>query len=346
VPYAISFDGGIGYLPLQTFNENATEETLEGIRRLSAAGARGIILDLRGNPGGILEQSITVANLFLQRGQEVASVRTRSGQAQSYATENSPALPETPLIVLTDQFSASASEIVSGALQDHDRALLIGQTTFGKGLVQSVFTLPNEYALKLTTAKWFTPSGRSIQRERKYVDGQFVEEAPDTTETETSKKERPAFKSDRGRTVYGGGGVSPDMIVQDDTLTTPEQQFVKKITPRNQEFYLTLYEYGLELSKSVQRSFTIQPSWRDEFFRRLNAKEQVIDRLTFDGAQRYIDRQLEQRITRFAFGDSAAKRRDLAFDAPLRSAITLLQNSRSQADLFARSTVNGGAKQE
>src|SRR5205823_9366461 len=131
--------------------------------------------------------------------------------------------PSVPLIVMTDERSASASEIVAGALQDHDRALVVGQTTFGKGLVQSVYPLDGGYALKLTTAKWFTPSGRSIQRPRKFVDGRFVEDAPDTNETEASKTAKPAFKSDAGRAVYGGGGITPDIIVQEDSLMASEQ---------------------------------------------------------------------------------------------------------------------------
>jgi carboxyl-terminal processing protease len=335
VPYALTFGSSVGYVPLQTFNENSTEETAAAIKMLTDSGAKGIILDLRGNPGGILNQSISVANLFLKRGQEVASVRARSGEAEHYVAENEPSIPATPLIVLTDEFSASASEIVSGALQDHDRALVLGETTFGKGLVQSVYNLPGGYALKLTTAKWFTPSGRSIQRERKVVDGRLVETPPDTNETEASKSKRPAFKSDAGRTVYGGGGVTPDLIVPDDTLTTGEQQFVRAMAPKNQEFYLVLYEYGLELSKRVSGEIKAQPEWRDEFFNRLRARGAISDRKLYDGAQRYLDRQLEQRVIRFAVGDSAAKRRDLQYDAPLRKAIGLIETGKSQRDLFA-----------
>ena len=108
---------------------------------------------------------------------------------------------------------------------------------FGKGLVQGVYNLDGGYALKLTTGKWFTPSGRTIQRPRKFVNGQFVEEQPDTSETNASKKTRPAYKSDAGRTVYGGGGITPDVIVQDDTLTTTEQQFTKLVAPKSQDFF-------------------------------------------------------------------------------------------------------------
>jgi carboxyl-terminal processing protease len=334
VPYVLTFDGAIGYIPLQTFNENSTNEARAAIDTLTRSGAKGLVLDLRGNPGGLLDQSISISNLFLDRGLRVVSVRGREGAGRDSLTTQSAVLPSLPMIVLTDEFAASASEIVSGALQDHDRALILGQTTFGKGLVQSLFTLPGGWVLKITTAKWFTPSGRSIQRDRKIVNGEFVEDTPDSNETEASKRARPAFKSDMGRVVYGGGGVTPDLIVPDDTLTTVEQQFVKAIAPKAQDFYLVLYDYGLELSKSATPGFTVQPAWRDEFFKRLNARGAGIDRQQFDAAQRHIDRQLEQRIARFVVADSGAKRRDIANDAPLRRALELLKTGKSQRELF------------
>src|SRR3712207_6212370 len=216
VPYAIMLDNRIGYIVLQRFNESAAEDVERSIRDLARQGARSVVLDLRGNPGGILEQSLEVTNLFLRRGQQILSVRGRVGNPLDYSASNDPVFPSAPLVVLTDESSASASEIVAGALQDHDRALVVGQTTFGKGLVQSVFPLEGGYALKLTTAKWYTPSGRSIQKDRKFENGRFVAEAFDSTETEAAKKNRPTYRSDAGRVVYGGGGITPDIIVPDD----------------------------------------------------------------------------------------------------------------------------------
>src|ERR1043165_7972107 len=182
VPYALIYDK-IGYIPLEIFNENAADDARASIKRLTSEGAKGIILDLRGNGGGILEQSLDIANQFLKPGQRILSVRGRADSSDENA-QAQPILPSLPLVVLTNNYTASASEIVAGALQDHDRALVLGETSFGKGLVQSVYSLDGGYALKLTTAKWFTPSGRSIQRERKIVDGRFVEIEPDTNETE------------------------------------------------------------------------------------------------------------------------------------------------------------------
>ena len=338
VPYAIVLDDRVGYLPVQRFNETSAEEVKSAIVRLQKEGVKGVILDMRGNPGGILEQSIVMSNLFLNPGQEIVSVRSRSNETQSYSTRGSPAFPTLPMTVLTDEFSASASEIVAGALQDHDRALLIGMTSFGKGLVQTLYPLDGGYALKITTAKWFTPSGRSIQRERKFENGRFVEAKPDSTETEAEKKSRPAYKSDAGRIVYGGGGVAPDVLVRDDTLTTAEQAFAKVIAPRTQDVYVTLADYALELSRNSSKDFRVDPKWRDELYQRLTAKKVVVDRAQYDAAARYVDRLLEQRVARYVGGDSTAKRRDLAFDAPLRKALELMEKGSSQRDLLTLAT--------
>ncbi len=336
VPYTITLGNKIGYIPLQQFNENAADNVQAAVKRLEDQGARGIILDMRGDPGGILEQSLKVANTFLPQGQLLASVKGREGPIQIEMAKAAPLAPTVPLVVMTDDRTASASEIVAGALQDHDRALVVGQTSFGKGLVQGVYDhLDGGYALKLTTGKWFTPSGRSIQRPRKFLNGQFVEETPDSNETNATKKSRPAFKSDAGRTVYGGGGITPDVIVPDDTLTTAEQQFAKAIAPKSQDARTVLDDYSMTLAKSVSPTFTVQPAWLNDFYNRLQAKGVTVERKTYDGASRYVSRLLDQRVAHYAFGDSAARRRDLPYDAPLRKAIDLLDKGGSQRELFA-----------
>jgi carboxyl-terminal processing protease len=344
VRYEISFGANgdrVGYIPLDRFNETAAQEVQDAVRALQKQNVRGIILDFRGNPGGILDQSLAISNLFLKDGQEIASIRARNGETQPYVARGNPSVPTTPLVVLTDEYTASASEIVAGALQDHDRALIMGQTSFGKGLVQSVFNLDGGYALKLTTAKWYTPSGRSIQKERKFENGHFVETADTAAESESVKKNRPAYKSDAGRVVYGGGGITPDVIVADDTLTSAEQRLAKSLAAKQQDFYTTFYDYSLELSKNATPNFTVPPQWREELYHRLEAKGVTLDRKDYDASSRYVDRLLEQRVARFAFGDSAAKRRDLPYDAPLRKAIELLDRGTTQKELFALASTEG-----
>src|SRR6266568_5351960 len=336
VPYAIMLDGKIGYIPLLQFNESARDELESSITRLSRQGAKGVVIDLRGNPGGILDQSLSVSNLFLKKGQQISSIRARNGENQTFVATDDPVAPTLPLVLLTDGRSASASEIVAGALQDHDRALIVGTTSFGKGLVQSVFPLDGGYALKMTTAKWYTPSGRSIQKERKLLpDGEFVEVLPDSMETDSVRKSRPKFKSDAGRIVYGGGAVTPDVIVQPDTLTTDEQKLLNLLAPKAQVVRATLVNYAVEHKGKVQPGFVVTKAWRDEFYSRLVAQGVKVDKPQFDAGGGEIDRLLSSSIARIAFGDSTEKRREVPEDAQLRRALAILRQSPSQRELFA-----------
>src|SRR3990170_145252 len=335
VPYAIMLDGKVGYIPLLQFNESARNEIEASVRKLSREGARGLILDLRGNPGGILDQSLTVSNLFLRKGLPISAIRGRNGENQRFAASDDPVAPTIPLIILTDGRSASASEIVAGALQDHDRALIMGTTSFGKGLVQSVFPLQGGYALKMTTAKWYTPSGRSIQKERKLLpNGEFVEVMPDSLETDSVKKSRPAFRSDAGRIVYGGGAITPDIIVRPDTLPTAEQKVFNVFAPKTADVRATLMDYALELKKTVRPGFVVPMAWRDEFYRRLEAKGVTVDKELYDQAAPEIDRLLGNTVSRLAFGDSTARPRSIPEDPQLSRALAALKQSQSQQDLF------------
>lgn len=336
VPYAIMLEGNLGYIPLQQFNETATDELEASAKRLIGEGAKGLVLDLRNNGGGYLDQSASVANLFLNKGQEISSVRGRGGDQQIFYATDQPAAPNIPLVILTDGRTASASEIVAGALQDHDRALILGTTSFGKGLVQTVYPLDGGYALKMTTAKWFTPSGRSIQKERKLLPGgQFVEILPDSMETDSVRKSRPKFKSDAGRIVYGGGAVTPDIIVQPDTLSTNEQKLLNLLAPKAQIVQATLVNYAVEHKNKVQPGFVVTKAWRDEFYGRLVAQGVKIDKPQFDAGGAEIDRLLGSSIARIAFGDSTEKRREVRDDAQLRRALDILRQSPSQRELFA-----------
>lgn len=335
VPYAIMLDGNVGYVPLLQFNETATQELAASVRRLRSEGARGIVLDLRGNPGGIFDESLSVSNLFLRKGQEISSIRGRNTEEQTYAATENPLAPDIPLVILSDGRSASASEIVAGALQDHDRALIVGTTSFGKGLVQTVFPLEGGYALKMTTAKWFTPSGRSIQKERKLLpSGEFVEIMPDSLETDSVRKSRPKFRSDAGRVVYGGGAVTPDIIVRADTLTTPEQKLLRVLAPKAQQVQATLLAFALEQKGKVRPDFTISQAQRDDFFNRLVAQGVALDRKEYNAGITEIDRLLIARIASIAFGDSTAKRREIPDDSQLRKALEVIRQSRTQKDLF------------
>lgn len=336
----------IGYIQLSGFSETAALEVRENLARFVKEGAKGIVLDLRSNPGGFLEQADTLSNMFLDKGQEIVSVRQRGEPTITHVTTQTPVAPSIPLVILTDGRSASASEIVAGALQDHDRALILGTTSFGKGLVQSMYRLDGGYAIKLTTAKWYTPSGRSIQRERKLTDdGQLIEVHPDSLESDSSRAARPKFKSDAGRIVYGGGAITPDIIVKYDTLTTAEQKLDRALATKGNEVYLALYDYAFEMSKKVKPDFPVTAEMRNEFFNRLAKRGVTVDRKDYDAAEDYVDRMIDNRISVLAWGDSTAKRRRFVKDDPqLVKALDLLRRGSSTKDLLAMASAQ--AKRE
>ena len=339
VPFAVMLDDRTGYIPVQRFNETSGSKVEVALRQLAGQGARAFVLDLRGNGGGDFDESLRMANLFLSRGQDIVTVRSRSTVPVISRALEQPVLRDAPLVVLTDGYTASASEIVAGALQDHDRGVIIGTTSFGKGLVQTLFTLEGGWALKMTTGKWYTPSGRSIQRDRKQLaDGRLVEVVPDSLETDSVRHTRPTFKSDAGRIVYGGGGITPDVIVPADTATNAQQAFLKALAPKSQEGYLVLYRTALEQKGRVPATFTVAPAWRDSVFARLTRAGVQIGRAEFDAARELVDRDLERRVAAMSFGDSAAFRRSISYDGQLKRAMELLRASGTQRELLAAVT--------
>lgn len=335
VRYSMMLDDRTGYIPLERFSEQTTSDIVASVQSLRKQGAKGIVIDLRGNPGGILEEAFSMSNLFLPKGKELLSVRGR-GDYQKFVSENEPLAGDIPLVVLVDGGSASASEIVAGALQDYDRALVLGTTSFGKGLVQSVYNLDGGYALKITTGKWFTPSGRSIQKERKMTaDGQFVEVIPDSLETDSVRKARPVFKSASGRTLYGGGAITPDVIVPGDTISSKEQTLARALAPQAQKYLTQLYSFADEQKGKVKADFTVNPEWKEELYRRLVADTVKIDKAVWDAGSSYVDRDLELRVARVAFGDTATRRHSLKDDSQLRRAMELLRKGTTQKEIFA-----------
>lgn len=229
VPYAFVTPDGIGYLRIARFAEDTNDGVRAALDRLRKDGAHSLVLDLRHNPGGLLDQAVDVAQRFVPAGSEIVSTRGRvSAQNRSYTADD--AHPEThwPMAVLVDEGSASASEIVAGALQDLDRALVVGRTSFGKGSVQNVFPLRGEdAAIKLTTGLYYTPSGRSIHKQptAEETSDPFADDEDDSDDSTAvappaakAPEHRPLFHTRAGRAVYGGGGIAPDVAVVVDTL--------------------------------------------------------------------------------------------------------------------------------
>lgn len=336
VPYALELEDGIGYIRVQGFNETAAQEVATSIRDLMRRGMRGLILDLRGNPGGYLQQALEISNLFLPQGQEIASVRGRGTPPETYVSRERPIAPDLPLVILIDQGSASASEIVAGALQDHDRAVILGETSFGKGLVQTLFPLDGGYAVKLTTAKWYTPVGRSIQKERRLTsDGRWVEVYPDSLPADSLRKIRPVFRSRSGRIVYGGGAITPDEIVPADTLTTAEQALGRALAPRGADLFQVIAQIAYERKDRALPDEPVTPELREELYEGLRARGVTVDRETWEAGASYVDRLLRREIVRRAAGDSALFRLQAPEDTQLQRAIEYLRKGRTQQELFA-----------
>jgi carboxyl-terminal processing protease len=196
---------GVAYARIETFNENTSRELEDGLKKLGESNIKGLVLDLRDNPGGLLTEGVAVAGRFLKKNQMVVSHRGRASLERPYTATSGNTGRDYPIVVMVNRYSASAAEIVAGALQDHDRGWVFGDTTFGKGLVQTVYPLTENTGLALTTAKYYTPSGRLIQRD--YSQGSFYEYY---FRNGAQKNEKDAKMTDSGRTVYGGNGIEPD----------------------------------------------------------------------------------------------------------------------------------------
>lgn len=224
----------VGYVRLSRFAEETSNELRTAITELSGKNVSGLVFDLRSNGGGLLDQAKETAELFLKEGREIVSTRGKDPtSARRYLSELAPIFPDKPLVILVDEGTASASEIVAGAIQDWDRGLIIGNTTYGKGLVQQIFPVSNDnsVALKLTTAKYYVPSGRCIQRpDRQEKAGNHPSSADeDGTEGDTiATADREVFYTNGGRVVYGGGGIVPDISVERETWKTVELNLERK----------------------------------------------------------------------------------------------------------------------
>jgi carboxyl-terminal processing protease len=327
-------DGRTGYVDLTIFSTAAAEDLAHAVDSLRTAGANALVLDLRGNPGGLLDQGVGVADLFLDQGQKIVATHGRTaGDNVTYADRAPQHYAGMPLVVLTDSGSASASEIVAGALQDHDRALIVGTATYGKGSAQHVFRLENG-AVKLTTALWYTPSGRSINRPRAAVSDDGSDDAPpDTT------KPRPNFRTDAGRTVMGGGGIVPDVEVPNRLATPADRALQTSLGAKVPQFRDAIVEYALSLkaSHAIERpDFEVTPAMRAELFRRLTVRGVSIPRSVYDSAAPLVTRALGSQVTRYLFGARAEFVRGLNEDAALAKAEQLLRGVQTQKALLER----------
>ena len=337
VPYEITFDGKVGYIPLEQFNENATTELVESVRRLQNEGARGIVLDLRSNPGGFLDQALSISNLFLQQGQEIASVRGRNTEPQMYFAREKPIAPDIPLVILTNQYTASASEIVAGALQDHDRAVIVGNTSFGKG------TRPDAVQPRRRLGAQ-DDDGEVVHAERP-----LHSEGAEADARRSVRRSASRLARDRLR-------AQGPSAVQVRRRARRLRRWRRHARPSRSGGHAHDGRAGFPQGDGAEVTGVLRRALRPRLraqvagqagLRREAGMAQRVPHATREGGSqgrsqavgrrhhRSIDRDIELRVARSAFGDSTVRRRTLDEDPQLRKAIEIIQKGTSQKDLFA-----------
>jgi carboxyl-terminal processing protease len=322
---------GVGYIDLKAFSDSTEKELTRSVNALLAKGAKSLILDLRANPGGLLEQGTRVADLFLGKGQRIVSLRGRTPAAnQDFTDSTAQRWPDLPLTVLVDEKSASAAEIVAGALQDHDRAVIVGEPTYGKGSAQSIIPLGDDGALKITTAKWYTPSGRSISRRLDRDDSDFASSPPADTHR---------YKTASGRVVYDGGGIAPDVIASDSAFSA-DARILQSVLGRKVSLFrdaLTDYAISLRAAHTVSSDrFTVTPEMLDEVWKRMGSRGVVMDRGIYDESSPVVSQLLTYDIARYVFGPEAEFKRRVANDKAIATALDLSTGVHSQQALLQR----------
>jgi carboxyl-terminal processing protease len=340
VPYAVMLEDGIGYVPLLTVRETSTREIRAAVDSLREEGLEKLILDLRGNPGGLLDEGIAVSDLFLDQGLDIVETRGRDPrQNETYPASGPDRYSGVSVVVLVDGASASASEIIAGALQDHDRAAVLGETSYGKGSVQTLYRLTGGDVLRLTTARWYTPVGRSITREADEdapaverllgISGQLV--------TPTELGDRPEFTSSGGRTVYGGGGITPDLFVAPATLSPSETSAVYRVFQRWGAFTVALFNYSVTYVSDhpdLEPGFRVSDAELGDFFETLPQWGADTDRADFSDATRFVRYRLEREIALQAWGAQGQFDHIWRADRQITTAVEMLRGVEDTAALL------------
>jgi carboxyl-terminal processing protease len=298
---------GIGYLAVMAMTSQAAAELAAEIDALSTQGMRGLVIDLRGNPGGLVEEGGRIADLFLDPGQTIATLNGR--RSQLFRSNRPQRWPGLSLALLVDGSTTSAAEVVAAALQDHDRAIIVGTPTFGKGVVQRMFTLAPDVALRFTIARWYAPSGRWIQR--------------------GVTSPASGFQSRGGRDLPAGAGVVPDTIVHPAEPSRADRVFGSIVASRRSDYERALAEVAEQLVAGGAVPSALAPvttDMRSQLLHRLTANGLPVADTLFAQAAAAVDRDLGVIMTRSAFGTTAALRRQIAMDQQVQAARQLLRD--------------------
>jgi carboxyl-terminal processing protease len=304
---------GIGYIHIIQFTETTGREFDDAIDNFGP-GLKGLVIDLRGNPGGVLVDAVQVCDRLLKRGQIIVSQRGRAYPEQVYRATHGNGGQDFPIVDLVNRGTASAAEIVSGALQDHDRALIAGETTFGKGLVQTVYNLPDKTGLALTTYHYYTPSGRLIQRN---YSGVSLYDYYYDIDQPTDLKDREVKLTDSGRTVYGGGGITPDVHLQAPTSTPFQENLL------DHDVFTGFMEHYLA-HRTVTRDFEVNDSVLNDFKQYLATQNIDYTPQEFDKNAEWVKVFIKSSIFETEFGETAGLRVRANWDPEIQEGIALL----------------------
>jgi carboxyl-terminal processing protease len=343
VPASFMADGTTGYIQLRDFGENTDRDLKAALRALASKGMRRVLLDIRANPGGPLDQAIKVSNEFLPRGRMIVSTHGRVANSdQEYRATEESEFTEIPIVVIANRDSASASEIVTGALQDHDRAYIVGETTFGKALVQSIYRISGNAGLALTTAHYYTPSGRLIQRP---WDATFDEyQLYRLKDQDANRPHSPSDlkRTDAGRPVYSGGGIEPDKRIDGPIEGFNPTRFGRMLAAR-QAFVNYAQKYMAEGDaritqqgtgrRTVKQNFAVDDAMLADFREHLRAEKIKIDEDGFKKDVEFIKAMIRLEIDTPLFGVAEARRHLIAVDPQAQAALGMFGEAQKLTDL-------------
>jgi carboxyl-terminal processing protease len=341
VDIAFLLKPGIGYIRLSGFNETTDREIADSLRQLNTSSLDGLILDMRGNPGGLLNEAVAVGDMFLDKNQLIVSHHGRTSPERRYTAIRGNQGVSVPLVILVNNNSASATEIVAGAVQDHDRGLIVGETTFGKGLVQTVTPLSENTGLALTTARYYTPSGRLIQRDYKSVslyEYHYERKVPDhPTEVKLT---------DSGRQVTGGGGISPDISVP-----APKPTKFEQLLYRSDVFYPAETGVGgftrsyLGMKPAITKDFVVDDTVMRMFREYLSKHTVRYTEPEMAETGDWIKRKIKQEVFMSSFGQQEGFKVLLESDPQVQKAVDAIPEARALYQIAKRITAQrtGGA---
>jgi carboxyl-terminal processing protease len=340
IPYAFKLDNGIGYIRIRQFNAKTTSELREELDKLEEESIRGLLIDLRFNPGGLLSEAVNTVNEFIGKDKRVVFTKGRLDEAnQEYFTRYNRQRSGYPVVVLINEASASASEIFAGSMQDYDQALVVGKTSYGKGSVQRLFRLSDGYGIKITTAKYYINSGRCIHKDLndkllkdpRVRNGELSSEEIDQMREKADKEHlKDIHYTEMGRIVYGGGGINPDLELEQAKMTRLGMELRRKNLPFN-----FAVDYMIDHEEEVELDFELDQAMIEDFLEFARADSVEWTETQLDSTMSWIENNLTSNIISKKFGDEEGYKIALRDDQQLQEALEIFDRFETLQEMFA-----------